>query len=419
MFSGSTRGMAETWRPLVGVGLACLFFGYGFLLRVSPSVMVNDLMRDFAVGATLLGNLSAIYLYVYAALQIPIGVLLDRLGARPLLAAACLVVAAGSYLFATSETISSAYLGRFLIGVGCAFRWPGLLAIIGHWFATRFALFTGFGQVAGMAGGVLAQAPLAAVVGVYGWRQAVTVLAAVGVAVAVSIALFAPGRLGGRARTSVGRAGLRHVMQNPQTWWAAVFGLAMTGPILAFAGLWGVPFVMTVYGAERTTAAGVMSLMFVGSGLGAVLLGWWSDRIGRRKPVMLAGSLLCAAMLMIALYAPNLPLHLLSVAIFLLGVGGSSLLFSFAVGREHNTPATSGRAIGIINMAVVGSGALFQPLIGLILDSQWTGAFADGVRAYSMADYRLAMGVLPAAALGGIIALVRIKETYCRQISAA
>ncbi|MDH3466371.1 MAG: MFS transporter, partial [Gammaproteobacteria bacterium] len=113
VFGSDLRGVAA-------VGLACLFFGYGFLLRVSPAVMVNELMREFAVGAALLGNLSAIYLYIYAAMQIPIGAMLDALGTRWLLAVACLTVAAGSYIFAGAETLGTAYIGRFLIGIGCA-----------------------------------------------------------------------------------------------------------------------------------------------------------------------------------------------------------------------------------------------------------------------------------------------------------
>jgi MFS family permease len=120
-------------------------------------------------------------------------------------------------------------------------------------------------------------------------------------------------------------------------------------------------------------------------------------------------------MLIVVIYVPGMPLAVLSAAVFLLGVGSSSLLLAFAVGREHSRSATSGRAIGIINMAVVGSGALFQPIIGILLDAQWSGRLLDGARVYSAGNFRLAMLVLPVAAAAGILALWRIKETYCRQ----
>ena len=408
VFGSDLRGVAA-------VGLACLFFGYGFLLRVSPAVMVNELMREFAVGAALLGNLSAIYLYIYAAMQIPIGAMLDALGTRWLLAVACLTVAAGSYIFAGAETLGTAYIGRFLIGIGCAFSWPGLLAIVGQRFPTRFAMLGGIGQVAGMAGGVLAQAPLAAVVAASGWRATMASLALVGVVLAVCVALVTRDRRRPVVNAVRPATNIRGVLRNPQVWWAALFGLAMTGPLLAFAGLWGVPFIMTTYGVERTIAASSISLVFVGSAVGALFLGWCSDRMQRRKPVMLAGSVLCATMLMIVVYVPRMPLAVLSAAVFFLGVGSSSLLLAFAVGREHSQSVTAGRAIGIINMAVVGSGALFQPIIGILLDTQWNGRLLDGARVYSAENYRLAMLVLPVAAAAGILALWRIKETYCRQ----
>ena len=144
--------------------LGFLFFGYGFLLRVSPSVMVEELMREFSVGAAVLGNLSAIYLYVYAGIQIPVGVLLDRFGPRRLMSAAALVAGAGAWLFASAGDLGTAYAGRFLIGLGCAFSWPGMLAIIYQWYPQRFALLAGLGQSVGMLGAVFGQAPLAAAV---------------------------------------------------------------------------------------------------------------------------------------------------------------------------------------------------------------------------------------------------------------
>jgi MFS family permease len=104
--------------------------------------MVEELMRDFAVSATILGNLSAFYFYSYASIQIPIGVLLDRYGPRRLMTGAAALVAAGCALFATSDSISGAYLGRLLIGAGCAFSWVGALAVIGQWLPPqRFYCF--------------------------------------------------------------------------------------------------------------------------------------------------------------------------------------------------------------------------------------------------------------------------------------
>ena len=100
--------------------LGAVFFGYGYCLRVAPSAMIDELMRDFAVTAAAIGNLAAVYFYVYAGLQLPIGGAADNIGPRRILVAAVLVVAVGAVLFANADSLALAYLGRILIGAGSA-----------------------------------------------------------------------------------------------------------------------------------------------------------------------------------------------------------------------------------------------------------------------------------------------------------
>lgn len=395
--------------------LGFVFFAYGFVLRVSPSVMVNDLMREFAVGAAVLGNLSAIYLYVYAGIQIPVGMLLDRFGPRRLMTAACLTAAVGTWLFASAPALGTAYAGRFLIGLGCAFSWPGMLAIIYRWFPTRFALLAGLGQTVGMLGAVFGQAPLASAVAANGWRSAMLVLAVSGVGITAGLWLTVRDHPHPDSRADSLLRRLADVLGNRQSWLAAVYGLASATPILAFGGLWGVPFLTTVYGLERTTAAGIVSMLFLGSGLSAPLVGWWSDRMRLRKPAMITAAVIAVVAQATLLLVERLPLPLLWALVFTIGVGGAGLALSFAVGREHNRPASAGVAVGVVNMLMVGSGALFQPLIGALLDAGWEGGMAAGARVYPDEVFRLALWVLPVASLVGVLAATLLVETHCRQ----
>ena len=394
--------------------LASLFFAYAFALRVSPSIMVDELMRDFAVGAAVLGNLSAFYFYAYAGLQIPVGLMLDRLGPRCLVSAAAASVGLGCLLFAASDAIGWGYTGRLVIGAGCAFSWAGTLAIVNQWFPTRFALLAGVSQMIAMGGAVLGQAPLAVAVESIGWRSTMTGLAVVGVVLAVLIFLVVRDRPAAKQEEVSAAEGSRGVLLNPQTWLAAGFSLSMTGPLLAFGGLWGVPFLSTAYGLERTEAAGIASLVFVGNGVGAVALGWWSDRIQRRRLPMVFGALLTITAQGVLIYVPGLSPWLLGLLALLIGIGGSSLVIAFACGREPNVAAKVGLTIGVINTATVGSGALFQPVIGALLDMRWSGAMLNGVPVYDADVYRFALGVLPlTSALGlGLVAVIR--ETYAR-----
>ena len=160
--------------PWIVWGIGAVFFCFGFFLRVAPSVMEAELMRDFAIGAAVLGNLSAFYFYAYAGLQIPLGALLDRWPEK-VLAAGMVVCAAGCLLFGVADDVTLAYAGRFLIGAGAASAWIGTVKLISMWFpSNRFARLNGLTAMLGMAGAVGAQAPLALVVEAAGWRGTMT-----------------------------------------------------------------------------------------------------------------------------------------------------------------------------------------------------------------------------------------------------
>jgi len=404
-------------RALAAWLIAALFFFYAFLQRVSPSVMVEELMRDFAVGAAVLGHLSAFYFYAYAGLQIPIGVLLDRLGPRRLTTAAAALCAVGSLIFAIADSVALASLGRFLIGAGAAFSWIGALTVITQWLPPqRFALMGGLTQAIGMLGAIFGQAPLALAVGSVGWRLSVMALA--GLAVAFTLALWLAIRdRPHKATASFGIGeGLRRVAGNPQTWLAALFGMTMTGPMLAFAGLWGVPWLTTVHGMDRASAAATLSLMFVGWAIGAPLLGGLSDRWRRRKPVMAGGSLLAGLALAALLYLPGLSPAAMAALIAAHGFGASCMVLAFVSAREHNPDGLSSSTYGVINTAVIASGALLQPLLGLLLDLNWDGSLAAGTRAYSEAAYGLAFAVLPVGCMVGTLAALLARESYAHPL---
>lgn len=402
--------------PYLGWLTGALFFFYAWVVRVAPSVMIEELMRDFAVGAAAIGNLSAFYFYGYAGMQVPIGMMMDRFGPRRLMTAAAGVCALGCVLFAVSTEFWGVAAGRFLIGASAAFSLVGAMAVAGLWFpAHRFALLSGLAMMMGMAGGVFGQAPLRLVVEQYDWRTAMLMAAAGGVAIAVAAWLTVRDRRRGPGGVKQVFGGLGRVMCNPQTWLIAIAGLGTTGPLLGFAGLWGVPYLEATHGIDRTAAAAVTSTLFIGWGVGAPLFGWLSDRIGRRRLPFIAGVVLCAAAMAALVYVPGLPLSVITILCFLCGFGGSSQIVGFAAAREHNAAALSGTAIGFVNGMVTGAGALYQPLLGWLLDLAWNGQMASGARIYDPAAYRFAFSVLVAGAVIGLLSTIAIRETHCRQ----
>jgi MFS family permease len=400
-----------------GWATGALFFFYAWIMRVAPSVMIDELMRDFAVGATAIGHLSAFYFYGYAGMQIPVGLLMDRFGPRRLMTVAAAGCAVGCAVFALAPALWALSLGRFLIGATAAFSLVGAMTVAGQWFpARRFALLSGLAMMLGMAGGVFGQAPLRLLVEWLDWQRASLVLAGGGVLLA--LAAVATVRDGSRTAGSLRQvmAGMVQVGRNRQTWLIAVAGLGTAGPLLGFAALWGVPYLALTQGLDRPAAAGVTSMVFIGWGVGAPVAGWLSDRIHRRKLPFVAGLMVTALAMAGLAWAPGLPLWAVSALCFLCGFGGSGQILGFAAVRELNPPAAAGAAIGIVNAVVTGAGALFQPLLGWLLDLAWTGEMADGVRVYSVAAYGTAFSVLVAGAVVGIACILLMRETGCRQI---
>jgi MFS family permease len=401
---------------LLGWATGALFFFYAWILRVAPSVMIDEMMRDLAVGAAVIGNLSAFYFYGYAGMQVPAGLLIDRFGARRLMTVAALSCALGCVVFSMSAGLWGVAAGRFLIGASAAFSFVGAMSVAGLWFpAHRFALLTGLAMMLGMAGGVAGQAPLRLLVDQLDWRSASLSLAAGGLAIAVAAWSTVRDRPHPHKGATHMLAGLGRVARNRQTWLIAIAGLGTTAPLLGFAGLWGVPYFVTVYGLDRAAAASITSMMFIGWGVGAPFMGWFSDYIGRRRIPFIAGLFLSTCAMAAILFVPNLPIPVLMALCIACGFGGSSQIVGFAAAREHNPIALSATALGVVNGMVTGAGALYQPLVGWLLDLVWQGQMAAGIRVYDGDAYRSALSVLVAGAFLGFLSTLVIRETYCRQ----
>ncbi len=285
----------------------------------------------------------------------------------------------------------------------------------------RFATVAGMTTFVGTMGALVGQAPLAALVEAAGWRATMVWGGGFGVVLAALIWLIvrdhvgAPPAAAGANALSM-RAALKRVLRNDQTWVLAIYSGFLGGTIIAFAGLWGVPYAMVAYGLERPAAAAMMSIVFVGFALGAPAAGFISDRLGRRKAPMYAGPLLNLASWAVILGWPDAPTALLYPALFANGIGSGFVMVVFALGREHNPPQYSGTVVGFLNALGMGSVALLQPLTGLFLDLLWDGTLADGVRVYAAADFRQAFLLYPSCTAVAFAMCFLARESHNRQL---
>lgn len=420
------KNNAPLWLAWSMWGLVALLYCVGYFQRMAPAVIADDLMRDFNLGGALLGNLSAMYFYSYAAMQIPTGLLVDQIGPRKLASAACATAAAGILIFSFGSSLWLAYAGRFLVGASVAVAWVTCMKLAGHWFpANRFATVTGVALLLGNCGGILAGVPLALGVDLFGWRAAMGVSGFMTIGLGLATWLFLrddPGEYGYRSHAHslvqnegslpAGKA-LKSVLSRRDTWLLFFAGGLSTAPVLVFAGLWGVPYLTQIYNLQTSQAALLTSTMLLSFAFSGPLVGMISDRLGRRKLPYLVGTVFTTAFWAIFLFVrlPHLMLFPLLAAI---GFTSGALIIGFAAAREINHPGAAGAVGGVVNMSVLGVAAVMQPVLGKILDSHWDGTLVAGVRVYHEAAYFSAFVWLVVGVGLSVVMVSFTRETYCR-----
>jgi len=210
--------------------------------------------------------------------------------------------------------------------------------------------------------------------------------------------------------------GLLRVVKNRATWPAAFVNAGLSGSFFAFGGLWATPFLTQGLGMTRDTASAHLSLYFAGFAVGCLLIGTLSDRMRRRKPVVIVSSLVLALIWPIWLAGLALPLVATYLLFGLMGLMTASFTLSWACAKEVNPPALSGMSTSVANMGGFLMGALLQPAVGWVMDQRWSGAMANGVRLYAPEDYRWGLVLIAGAAWLGAAAAWFIRETHCRNI---
>lgn len=378
--------------------------------------MTGELMRDFHVGGSALGSLSAMYFYAYVALQIPVGLLMDRFGPRKLMSGALILCAIASVSMASSNSLLAASASRFVIGGSVAFAFVGTLTILTKWFLPqRFSMYAGILQSSGMVGAMLGQAPLRMAVETSSWRVALMMMGGIALMLAIAAFLIVPRRTTPAetlASNDSTRRGLMSVLKSPRNWLCVLAGFGLAAPMLGFAALWAVPWLNTVRGFTQTQSAGIASLVFMGWLIVAPVAGWISDRIRRRQVVLIVGSMISLLGFLCILFVDIRSPLLMGILFFLQGAGGCTMVICFTVIREYNPQGNTSAALGLLNTFVVGSGAVMQPLIGAVLDRRWQGGMMEGARIYNAENYHSAFLLLVAANVMAVLCCLVLKEPH-------
>ncbi len=391
-----------------------------FFQRFAPASIAQDLSLAFNTTAASLGVLAATYFYVYTVMQIPTGVLVDTLGPRRILLIGGVISFIGSLWFGLAADLSQALIGRTLVGLGVSVTFIAMLKIIALSFEEhRFASLTGLGVFVGNIGSVLAGVPLAFAATEIGWR-AVFVAVAIASLVFGTLAWWMMRHSAAMAGTKVDRTvvvgGLLSVIGNRQTWAPALTNLGMCGSYFTFAGLWAMPYLSQVHGYSRNIAATHLSLMYAGFAVGCLALGIISDRVRRRKSILIAASAVYSSIWCIWWWGGALDVTMTMLLCFLMGFSTSGFSLTWACAKEVNPPQLAGMSTSIANVGGFFGAAVMQPLVGWLMDLVWAGTMANGVRVYSLGDFRFGLSIVVAMAFFGLIAAFFVRETRCKNL---
>ena len=398
-------------------GLAACAFWLSFFHRVAPAAIAEELQRSFEIGGAMLGALAATYYVVYTLMQVPTGVLNDTVGPRRILAAGCLVAGAGSLLFASAETIAPAAVGRTLAGIGVSVAFVSMLKLAADWFPERrFATMTGLGAMLGLTGALAAATPLAWAVGHVSWRTVFAAAGAASLVLAVAIWIVARDRPATPAAPRPAgpatrwRDGIVLVARNPATWTCFWYGFGMSGSYMTFVGLWAVPYLVHAHGLSVVEATQHTSLIIVSLAISQGMIGALSDRIGRRRP-LIVGSALAYLACWAAWLAGAGALPGVSYAVALcMGFSVCGMTLSWVCAKEVNPPQYAGIAISLVNTSGFLAVGLLQPLVGWLIDRSAAGTTPAG------AHYVPGIALLAVFASIAVVAALFVPETRCRNI---
>ena len=351
-----------------------------YFYRVSLAVVAGDISRELHLTPTQLGTLSGVLFYVYAAAQIPLGPMIDRLGSRVVISGCGVLTTLGGILFSQADTLAVAMIARMLIGIGTASVLMATFTLFSHWFSKQeFGRVSGFMVALGNLGNLAATAPLALAVGACGWRNSFLV---VGVAqAAVTLLVFVkvqdkPG--GGVAHDEHGSHPKTEMMVawgeifgNRDFWLLGVLAFSWYGNYLALQALWGGPYLMEVLHLSREGAGSMLMFTSFGFIVGSSLI----DTVARRffksyKKTLLAGQL-ALLLLMTAFmgWAEAVPQPLLAGVFFVVGLAVSSGVMIYPIIRSMFPVGIVGTALTSLNFYVLMGAAVTQQVMGVIVGS--------------------------------------------------
>src|SRR3990167_9507950 len=363
------KATMQSWAVVL---VASLFFFFVFIQMNVFNSISTSLMNAFHIDAAKLGDMSSFYFIANVVFLFIAGILLDRLSTRRVILTSLAICILGTGLFSLAHSFALACFFRFLTGIGSAFCFLSVIRLASRWFpANKMALITGLIITMAMFGGWVSQTPMTLLAQAVDWRTALKIDAAAGIIFFLFIFAVVKDHPAEHVETHKAEqiliqqigffVSLRMAFFRLQNWFGGFYVCMMNLPVGLLGGLWGVLYLTHTHSVSTIEASEISSMLFIGTLVGAPIVGWISDKIQMRRPPMLVGAIISLGLILTIIYAPHLSYSALFILFFLTGVCTSTQIIGYPLVAENSKRVVTAMSVSVVNISVQGGCALFQP----------------------------------------------------------
>lgn len=391
--------MRAAW---IAFAIGSTFYLFEFVTRIEPSLAAQPIGTFYHLSNSGFGSLSSLFFWIYAPMQILVGLLLDRYGARRFILLGSCACATGTLIFAATNNLWIGGAGRVLTGFGASFAFVAALWLVNHWFAPeRFAMMSGGVNAVGMVGAAVGGLALSSVIADTGWRAVFIATGLAGLAFCVVAYVLLKDPVSPAATADAGpaehvRDSLTTVFGDRRIWAISLIGLLYYMPVNVYGGLWGTTELVRDHHRSPVAAEAVVSLIFWGLAVGSIAGGWLSDLLRHRKYLVCVGAILTGLAYAAVIYLPA-PEFVEGALLFIAGFFGGFQMLTFTMAKEGQANGMVGTVVAFVNMIGIAGALIFQPLVGFLAD--WAGG-----------SFSLALATVPACAVIAALVVLFVPE---------
>ena len=392
-----------------------LFYLYQYILRVAPGAMIDQLTADFHIIAEQFATLGFLDAFAYAIMQIPLGIVVDKIGVRKTVLTSITLCVTGSFLFATAGQFWLVQISRIMTGIGSAAAFMCAIKTIADYFAPgKRGVLMGLTLTLGIIGALLAGRWAIIIVETSNWRQLFYYSGIIGILVGALVYFLVD------ERTNITQHNKHHITENLKKIIRnrsiiiySILAIGLYVPLSALADLWGVAFMKQKFGFSQAEGVYLSSMLYVGLGIGSILLPWLTEKFN----LLNFGIFICSAGILalfsMLLYSSGLSYNTLIVILLALGILCGAEMMCFTGALVFADRDNSGEVIGVVNTCNMLGGALLKYGIGFFLDATWNGTTqANGLRYYGEEQYTIALSSLTIILIACcLISLLLFRET--------